>query len=218
MKSATDRSAHVVLLGDSIFDNGVYVPGEPDVVRQLRTHLPEDWGATLLAVDGAVVDDVNVQLRRIPPDASHLVLSVGGNDALGHLGIIDQRVTSTRQTLGLLWSIRDSFAEQYRRLVNAVQSRGIPAAVCTIYEGNLEAEIRREASVALSVFNDAILRIAFEAGLAVIDLRLVCASSECYANPIEPSAIGGDRIARTIAALVTSSDMHIGRTAVHVSA
>lgn len=218
MKSAVDRAAgHVVLLGDSIFDNGVYVPGEPDVVRQLRTHLPGGWDASLLAVDGAVIEDVHAQLSGIPPDASHMVLSAGGNDALGQIGIIDQRVTSTRQTLGLLSSIRDAFAEQYRRLVSAVLSRGIPAAVCTIYEGNLDAEIRREASVALSVFNDAILRIAFESAMPVIDLRLVCASRECYANPIEPSAIGGDRIARTIARLVTNDDMIIGRTAVYGS-
>ena len=33
--------AHIVLLGDSIFDNGAYVRrGEPDVVRQLRARLP----------------------------------------------------------------------------------------------------------------------------------------------------------------------------------
>jgi hypothetical protein len=27
---------HVVLLGDSIFDNTVYVPGKPAVIEQLR--------------------------------------------------------------------------------------------------------------------------------------------------------------------------------------
>ncbi len=35
-----DEPGHVVLLGDSIFDNGVYVPGGPDVVTQLRAELP----------------------------------------------------------------------------------------------------------------------------------------------------------------------------------
>src|SRR3712207_8799829 len=46
------RSGHVVLLGDSIFDNGVYVSGGPDVVRQLRDELPPGWQATLRAIDG----------------------------------------------------------------------------------------------------------------------------------------------------------------------
>ena len=29
---------HVVLLGDSIFDNASYVPGKPPVIEQLRTN------------------------------------------------------------------------------------------------------------------------------------------------------------------------------------
>ena len=36
---------HVVLLGDSIFDNGRYVPGEPAVIDQLRSALPKGWTA-----------------------------------------------------------------------------------------------------------------------------------------------------------------------------
>jgi hypothetical protein len=43
---------HVVLLGDSIFDNATYVPGELPVIDQLRQNLPKGWQATLAAVDG----------------------------------------------------------------------------------------------------------------------------------------------------------------------
>ena len=74
---------HVVLLGDSIFDNERYVPGGPDVVGHLRNELPAGWTATLLAVDGAVVNDVPRQLRKLPANADCLVVSAGGNDALG---------------------------------------------------------------------------------------------------------------------------------------
>ena len=38
---------HVVLLGDSIFDNAAYTNGGPDVVTQLRELLPAGWHATL---------------------------------------------------------------------------------------------------------------------------------------------------------------------------
>ena len=31
---------HVVLLGDSVFDNSAYVPNEPDVIEQLKRKLP----------------------------------------------------------------------------------------------------------------------------------------------------------------------------------
>lgn len=73
---------HIVLLGDSIFDNGRYTMGGPDVISQVRQLLPDGWQASLLAVDGATTGDVRCQLQRMPSDASHLVLSVGGNDAL----------------------------------------------------------------------------------------------------------------------------------------
>jgi hypothetical protein len=61
------------------------------------------------------------------------------------------------------------------------------------------------ASVALMLFNDVILRVAIEHGLPVIDLRLVCAAPEDYANLIEPSSVGGEKIARMIVALSTES-------------
>jgi hypothetical protein len=44
--------AHIVLLGDSIFDNGRYTMGGPDVISQVRQLLPVGWQASLLAVDG----------------------------------------------------------------------------------------------------------------------------------------------------------------------
>jgi hypothetical protein len=53
----------------------------------------------------------------------------------------------------------------------------------------------------LSLFNDAITRAAFSRGLPLIDLRLMFSDPGDYANPIEPSARGGDKLARAIAAL-----------------
>ena len=44
---------HIVLLGDSIFDNASYTSGGPDVISQVREILLKDWKATLLAVDGS---------------------------------------------------------------------------------------------------------------------------------------------------------------------
>ena len=55
------------------------------------------------------------------------------------------------------------------------------------------------ARTGLMLFNDVILRVAFERALAVIDLRLVCNEPADYANPIEPSGRGGQKIARAIA-------------------
>jgi hypothetical protein len=40
--------------------------------------------------------------------------------------------------------------------------------------------------------------VAFDSRLPVIDLRLVCTEPADYANPIEPSSRGGEKIARAI--------------------
>src|SRR5947207_13405696 len=55
---ADGKPGHVVLLGDSIFDNKRYVDKGPAVIDQLREALPEGWKATLLAIDGSIAADV----------------------------------------------------------------------------------------------------------------------------------------------------------------
>ena len=199
---------HVVLLGDSIFDNAAYVGGGPDVVKQLRSTLPQDWKATLLAVDGAVISDVSRQLARVPADATDLVLSVGGNDALGHVGLLDRRARNGAEVLTWFADAIGGFAERYRTLLARIArergTRGV--AVCTIYNGNLGGDTQRAATAALGMFNDAIARAAREHAWPVIELRDLCVDPADYANPIEPSVRGGDKIARAIAQLVMIAD------------
>ena len=79
---------HIILLGDSIFDNAAYTSGGPDVISQVRQLLPSGNRASLLALDGATTEHVPSQLGRMPPDATHLVLSVGGNNALMNSSIL----------------------------------------------------------------------------------------------------------------------------------
>ena len=80
--STNQKSSHVVLLGDSIFANAAYTHGGPDVLTHLRSVMPINWRGTLCAVDGALTRDLASQLACVPGDASHLVVSIGGNDAL----------------------------------------------------------------------------------------------------------------------------------------
>jgi hypothetical protein len=86
-----------------------------------------------------------------------------------------------------------------------VQPR-LPLTICAIYNGCFpDPEYQRLITTALMVFNDAILRIGFEFGLSIIDLRLVCSSAEDSANPIEPSSVGGAKIAKSILNVVSGS-------------
>jgi len=191
--------AYVALLGDSIFDNAAYTRGGPAVIAQVQERLPRGWRATLAAVDGAVTRDVPRQCSALAADVTHLVLSVGGNDALGHAGILGLRVTSANQAFLALEAAIRGFAQEYERTLAVLLKRALPLTVCTIYRGHFpEADYQRAASVALAAFNDAVLESAVMHGLDVIDLRSICSQPEDYANPIEPSSVGGAKIAAAI--------------------
>jgi hypothetical protein len=197
---------HLILLGDSIFDNSAYTEGGPDVVNQVREILPGGWTATLLAVDGATTDDVADQLALLPADASHLVLSIGGNNALLQASVLDNPASSTGQAVGYLADEAARFEKYYRSAIKECLRPGLPLTVCTIYNGCFpDPAYQRVVSTALMVFNDAILRVAIEHRLQVIDLRAICSRPEDYANPIEPSSVGGGKIARVIATLITAA-------------
>jgi lysophospholipase L1-like esterase len=195
--------AHVVLLGDSVFDNEAYVGRGPDVVQQLRTVLPGDWQATLLAVDGNVIADVPRQLGRLPDSSSHLVVSVGGNDALRMSGVLERATRSMAEALGLLAEVRERFQAEYRDMLDAVRATARPTALCTIYDPRYpDSQRRRLASTALALLNDVITREAFARGLSLLDLRVLCGEDADFANPIEPSVQGGQKIAEAIAAFL----------------
>ena len=198
---------HVVLLGDSIFDNGAYVRrGEPDVVAQLRAKLPRDWKATLCAVDGDVTAGVVRQLNRAPSDATHLVVSVGGNDGLRNMGVMREGARSVAEAMGKLAAVREEFAAGYAAMAEAVTARGLPVALCTIYNARFpDPQEQRLVLTGLAIFNDVITREAFSRRLPLIDLRLICNEPDDYANPIEPSAKGGDKIAAAIAQAVAGN-------------
>lgn len=189
----------IALLGDSIFDNAPYTDGGPAVIDHLRQLLPSAWSADLLAIDGAVMGDVSDQLRRLTDLHTHLVLSAGGNDALMNAGVLELKVNSSAEALIHLADVVDEFERGYRAMLEECTSVGLPLVVCTIYEGCFDdPSYKKVTRTAIRAFNDAIIGAAAGKGLRVIELRAVCTLPEDYANPIEPSVIGGSKIARAI--------------------
>jgi hypothetical protein len=205
--------SHVVLLGDSVFDNAAYVGDGPDVIAQLQRRLPEGWEATLCAVDGAVTSGVEAQLARLPEGSTHLVISAGGNDALNHVGIIDEGARSSAEVLNKLAGLSERFRQGYSRMLKAALRRRLPTAVCTIYYPRFtDPDLKRLAVTGLSLFNDAIIIEAFQSGVPLLDLRLICNEPSDYANAIEPSVAGGEKIAGAIIRVLTEHDFSRRRT------
>jgi GDSL-like Lipase/Acylhydrolase family len=208
--------SHLILLGDSILDNAAYVRGGPAVIDQVRGLLPAGWRATLLAVDGSRIEDVHGQLRRLPEDASHLVLSVGGNDLLTVASVLGRPAGTVGQGMLMLADIRARFADDYAGLLRALAETGRPTLVCTVYEPPFpDATLRRAAAAALGLFDDTIVRAARVTGVPVLELRAICSEDADFANPIEPSTAGGEKIARSLREVILRHDFAGRRTIIY---
>jgi hypothetical protein len=111
------------------------------------------------------------------------------------------------EAVAKLAGIRERFEQGYRAMLDSVLAWNLPTAVCTIYDGRFPDPGRQRLVVtALAIFNDVITRAAFARGVALIDLRLICDADEDYANPIEPSVRGGEKIAAAIVGLAVGQD------------
>ncbi len=197
---------HLILLGDSIFDIASYVAGGPSVVEQVRRELLPDWKATLLAVDGDTTSDVFFQLRRMPSDTTHVMLTVDGSVHLAAIPSLEAQATSVRQALVTLNRIKSEFQANYKALHAELAAAGIPLMVCTIY--NAVPGLPSELQTALGMFNDAIIAEAAARGVPVLDLRLICTDPGDYSvkSPIEPSSQGGAKLAKSLVCAVARHD------------
>ena len=197
---------HILLLGDSIFDNALYVPRRPPVIEQLRARLQRGDRATLLAIDGAVTTSVARQLERLPNDATHLVVSVGGNDALGYSHLLSDTSSTAADGFRQLAAAQEEFRRDYREMLRGVLEESKPTALCTVYDAI--PGLPPEAVTALSAFNDVILREGARHGLPILDLRLICDEASDYSelSPIEPSEKGGAKIVQAIVHLLATHD------------
>ncbi len=197
---------HLVLLGDSIFDNGRYVPGCPALVEQARAWFPKNWRVTLLACDGSITSQVPNQLERLPPDATHLAVSVGGNDVLENSYVVRESDNTPTEMLAEIHDVRNQFRRAYQEMLQAVLARKLPTVTCTVYDAI--QDISFQETLLLSLYNDVILAESIRRGVPVLDLRIICTESKDYSqySPIEPSEIGGAKIVRGLKHVFLSHD------------
>jgi hypothetical protein len=85
-------------------------------------------------------------------------VSVGGNDALDQLGVLQDRTNSIAAALDRLATIREGFEADYCSMLERVLARGLPTAICTIYYPRFpEPAMQRLPITGLTIFNDCIL-------------------------------------------------------------
>jgi len=207
---------HIVLLGDSIFDNAPYVNSGEDVIHHLRRKIPSTWKATLLAIDGSIATDVNEQVQKLPIDTTHLFLSVGGNDALRNISYLYQQAQSVAEVTIEFANLTKIFSKDYSNALNGLLKKQLPTSVCTIYNPNYEQDNQNTiATSGLTFWNDVITQTAIANGLPIIELRQIFTNPSYYANPIEPSGIGADKLSDQILEILQNHDFTQSRTIVY---
>jgi hypothetical protein len=179
----------ITLVGDSVFDNKVYVGSEKSTLERaqdaFRGHEVE-----LLAVDGSVTRDViDQQLPRVTHDTRVVFVSTGGNDALRYESILNDGLDA--DSIQNLFQGQAEFKRNFEELISKLGELKRATAAFTIYEGSFDDPgIQNAATVAISIFNDVIYRVCREYGVKVIENRDICNRPEHFANPIEPSSLG----------------------------
>lgn len=192
---------HIVLLGDSILDNAAYVDKNHSVQELLKAEMP-GCEITLLAIDGALTSDIHTQLEGLPETATHVFVSCGGNDAIEHVDVLNQKCSSVEEALDHLSQRRESFRHSYTQAIDAVRRKHENVAVFTVYNKipNLNLPIR----TALALFNEVILEELSSRMLPIVDLRVIFSEDQDYSpvSPIEPSVHGSRKIVSRIGQLV----------------
>ena len=194
---------HVVLAGDSIFDNDGYVLGEPGVIEQLRKAIPASWSAYKIAVDGHCIRHVADQLKTLPTNCTDLIVSVGGNDARQYSNLLN-RIATPSDLQSIMSGPMAAFRAEYSEMLDAISRLSVRPHVCTIYTAVPfdDPMWRQYAPLAIAAFNTVIAEEAVSRQIPVFRLEEVCTEESDFAavSPIEPSSTGGQKIVDHIVA------------------
>jgi len=186
-----------------------------------------DVSITNNAVDGDTMYDLKNNHLDTPDieEASHIIVSIGGNDLLHNISFL-QRTSELSKIMGKdarigKWGVKElnpsrnkvfeetyfeiikPFIKQYEAIVANLSNHRAKLLLCTVYEGDLVdsdefSDVNNSSKTMVSLFNDIVYRTANKYDADVLELREIFVSPEDYANPIEPSHIGGGKLAKAM--------------------
>lgn len=187
---------HVVLLGDVLLDAYSGIDKSPGKFEDDVLPRTKNW--KLSVVSHEEIERAGSSLA-LPPDATHAMIFIEGNQAIEQSGLLDGHDDPHCDVLAQLSLAADEFERKLERLIRVAQSARLGIMVCTMYPPNYRNAARqRSACAALAVFNDRITKHAAQAKLALIDLRLTCNDSSDYAKPTLLSKRGVQKVASVI--------------------
>jgi hypothetical protein len=179
----TQISKHIILLGDSMLNNKKYVKNGKSIYDLLEKNCKKDTIFNY-AVDGAFITDVYQQINKIPIDDNNsntfIFLSIGGNNFI-----------DTTENI-------DSIFEDYQNLVNSIQTKMNESNIILLnlyYPNNKEYHSYHER---IKNWNTKLYKFVNEKKLKILKVNNFLNEPEDFTSNIEPSEIGGEKIAQNI--------------------
>ena len=205
-----DVIRHLVLMGDALQNIDL---GHGDAESALVPRPRNPWRLTVIPAPHTLPRG---HVREVPEDATHVVISVEGAWAIEQSGLLQAGTQTIRDALGTMADAADHFESLLAAMIASAQETALPTVVCTLVPGRYPKPVQhRVASTALAIFNDRVLRRAFEAGLPVVDLRRVCDEDADYATETVLTRAGVRKAANVIRAALYQVSRSGGQTRVY---
>ena len=184
IESFTKNTA-IILLGDSILKNNSYVLEG----QSIQTILAQKTDAQIycFAVNDSTIKDAQEQVNILPQHLNEpstiIVLSIGGNDILKGIDPLT------------------SIFREYMNLVNLMKERmnRVKIVLINLYYPTDKKYEKYYSSV--KRWNELVGAFAQDNDLKIVDASIILVKEEDFTSEIEPSEIGGEKLANAIASI-----------------
>ena len=180
-----NKVTHIVLLGDSIFQNNNYVPKSKSVEYLLKEKL--SIPSLVLAQDNAIIYDIPKQYNSMPLNlnakTTNLYISIGGNDLLN---LYEHNNTNNSKLFNMVWEI---YKKTILMLIDSTQCNIILTDIYFITDPNYSKYIPM-----IKKWNSNLYQFADQHKLNVFKISKILTQPKDFTNSIEPSVIGGNKM------------------------
>ena len=176
------KTESIILVGDSILKNNSYVLEENSVEKLLSTKT--DAHVYCFAVNDSIITDAQKQVNMLPQHlnepSTHIFLSIGGNDILKGIDPVS------------------SIFRQYMDLVDLIKERMDKTKIVLINLYYPTDEKYEKYYDSIKRWNELVGAYAEDNHLKVLDASTILFKEEDFTSEIEPSVIGGEKLANEI--------------------
>lgn len=201
---------HVVLAGDSIFDNTKYAEPDFSVFDLFEVAVPADTRCSMIAVDGATIEGLDNQMNRLPKDTSHLFISCGQKDA-EKIAILLNDSDESRFG-GMIVEAAHEYTTLYHTVLQKATNLVKNVVICTVcYNSH---GVNSFITTARALINEVILREAHDLGMPVMDLSAMLNEPTDFSKVSENeiSEYGGRKIVLLMEDILKHHDFNGGHS------